>query len=222
LTCKQTRTLRDQEETILDLQRELALTYDQIVKLKAEKSSSIKCNCSSKHWTVVKDKSQRRNKSLCSTDDLNFNVELSNKFEALTMSEPAGVAQLKKKEDGKRIVNRNNSSNNKCNTKKVLLVGSSHVRGLCEHLHSILGDEYMVTNIFKPNATHGNVVVELKELSKDFTKDHVIIVGGPGNSLDRDLNYKIENYINNLYFGILGWLYSNIHNHRLRHKRTIT
>jgi hypothetical protein len=138
LTCKQTRTLRDQEETILYLQRELALAYDQIVKLKAENSSSIKCNCSSKHWTVVKAKSQRRNKSLCSTEDLNFNVELSNKFEALTMSEPAGVAQLKKKEDGKLIFNRNNSSNSKCNTKKVLLLGSSHGRGLRECLHSIL------------------------------------------------------------------------------------
>jgi hypothetical protein len=72
------------------------------------------------------------------------------------MSEPAGVAQLKK-EDGKLIVNRNNSSNNKCNTKKVLLVGSSHGRGLHERLHSILEDEYMVTNIFKPKVTHGNV-----------------------------------------------------------------
>jgi hypothetical protein len=57
----------------------------------------------------------------------------------------------------------------------------------------------MVTNIFKPNATLGNVVGELKELSKDLTKDdHVIIVGGPGNSLGRDLNYKIENDINSI------------------------
>jgi trans-2-enoyl-CoA reductase len=50
----------------------------------------------------------------------------------------------------------------KCNTKKVLLLGSSHGRGLHERLHSIVGDEYMVTNIFKPNATLGNVVGELK------------------------------------------------------------
>jgi hypothetical protein len=35
--------------------------------------------------------------------------------------------------------------------------------------------------------------------SKDFTKDgNVIIVGGPGNSLDRDLNYKTENEINSI------------------------
>jgi hypothetical protein len=57
----------------------------------------------------------------------------------------------------------------------------------------------MVTNIFKPNATLGNVAGELKALSKDLTKDdHVIIVGGPGNSLGRDLNYKTENDMDNI------------------------
>jgi hypothetical protein len=57
----------------------------------------------------------------------------------------------------------------------------------------------MDTSIFKPNATLGKVVGELKKLSKDLTKnDHVIIVGGPGNSLDRDLNDKIENDMDNI------------------------
>jgi hypothetical protein len=57
----------------------------------------------------------------------------------------------------------------------------------------------MVTNIFKPNATLVNVVGELKTLRKDLTKDdQVIIVGGPGNSLDRDLNDKIENSMDNI------------------------
>jgi hypothetical protein len=48
------------------------------------------------------------------------------------------------------------------------------------------------------NVTLGNVVGELKALTKDLTKDdHVIIVGEPGNSLDRDLNCKIENDMDN-------------------------
>jgi hypothetical protein len=50
----------------------------------------------------------------------------------------------------------------------------------------------MVTNIFKPNATLDNVVGELK------APDHVIIVGGSGNSLDSDLNYRNENDIDNI------------------------
>jgi hypothetical protein len=43
--------------------------------------------------------------------------------------------------------------------KKVLLLGSSHGRGLRERLHSILRDENMVTNIFKPNATVNYCVI---------------------------------------------------------------
>jgi hypothetical protein len=89
------------------------------------------------------------------------------------MSGPSGVAQLKKKEDAKPIV-----STKKC--KKVLLLGSSHSGGLCERLHSLLGDEYMLTNIFKPCATLDNVVGELTALSKDFTKDEdqgIVLIG---------------------------------------------
>jgi hypothetical protein len=57
----------------------------------------------------------------------------------------------------------------------------------------------MITNMFKPNATLDHVVGELKALSKDFTKDdHVIIVAEPGNSLDGDLNHRIEIDIDNI------------------------
>jgi hypothetical protein len=193
LTYKQTRILREQEETILDQQGELALAYDQIDNLKAENSSSIKCNCLSTHWTEVLAKLQCRSKGLSSSEDPNFNVKLSNIFDVLTVSEPEGVARLKIKEDAKPTVN--NKNNKKC--RKVLLLGSSHCRGLRECLHSVLGDEYMVTNVFKPNAILGNVVGEHKTLSKDLIKnDHVIIVGGPG--LDRDLNCKIENDMDNI------------------------
>jgi hypothetical protein len=80
--------------------------------------------------------------------------------------------------------------------RKVLLLGSSHDTGLCEQLHSTHADEYTVTSIFKPNAALGDVV-DLTTLSKDLTKDNVIIVGGPGNSLERDLNYQIEKDLDN-------------------------
>jgi hypothetical protein len=106
------------------------------------------------------------------------------------MSEPPRVAQLKKKEGGKVLVSDNNS-NRKGKIGKVLLLGSSDDRGLREHLHSVLWGEYMVKNIFKPSAVLGSVVGELKALSKYFTTDdHVIVLGGPGNSLDMDPNYK--------------------------------
>jgi hypothetical protein len=42
-----------------------------------------------------------------------------------------------------------------------------------------------------------NVVENLGKLSKNFTKqDHIVIVGGPGNSLDSNYNYAGQKDIN--------------------------
>jgi trans-2-enoyl-CoA reductase len=59
-------------------------------------------------------------------------------------------------------------SNKKC--KKVLLLGSSHGRGLHGQLHSAFGDEYAVTSIFKLNAALRDVVGDLRALSIDLTE----------------------------------------------------
>jgi hypothetical protein len=51
--------------------------------------------------------------------------------------------------------------------------------------------------IFKANVTLAKVVEDLGKLGKDLTKqDHIIIVGGPGNNLDRDYYYPIEKDVN--------------------------
>jgi hypothetical protein len=72
---------------------------------------------------------------------------------------------------------------------KSLVLGSSHGRGIRHRPQNAVGDAYTVTSIFKPNA----------DLSKDLTKeDKVVIVGGPGNSLDRNLNYQIEKNISDI------------------------
>jgi hypothetical protein len=44
-----------------------------------------------------------------------------------------------------------------------------------------------------------NVLDDLKAPSNDMTKnDHALIVEGPGNSLDRDQNYEIEEDLNSI------------------------
>jgi hypothetical protein len=49
----------------------------------------------------------------------------------------------------------------------------------------------------KPNAPLTNVVENSTKLGKNFTKqDHIVIVGGPENSLDRNYNYSREKDIN--------------------------
>ena len=60
-------------------------------------------------------------------------------------------------------------------------------------LHEHLGTEYEITNIFKPNAPLDDVDEYLEKIGNDLTKQcHIIIVGGPRNSLDRNYHYSIE------------------------------
>jgi hypothetical protein len=60
-------------------------------------------------------------------------------------------------------------------------------------LQNHLGTEYKVTSIFKPSVPLENVIEDLANLGKDLTKeDHIVIVGGPGNSLERNYHYSIE------------------------------
>jgi len=64
-------------------------------------------------------------------------------------------------------------------------------------LQKHLGTEYEVTIIFQRNAPLENVVEDLANLGKDLTKkDHFVIVGGPGNSLERNYHYSIEKDLN--------------------------
>jgi hypothetical protein len=64
-----------------------------------------------------------------------------------------------------------------------------------------MGDaySYAVTSIFKPNADLSNVTGDIENLCKGLNKeDQVVIVGGPGSSLDRNLNYQIEKDISDI------------------------
>jgi hypothetical protein len=77
------------------------------------------------------------------------------------------------------------------------LLGSSHGIEVGPMLLEHLSTEYIVTSIFKPNAPLANIVEDLWKLGKDFNKrDHIVTVGGPGQSLDRNYHYQIEKDIN--------------------------
>jgi hypothetical protein len=59
--------------------------------------------------------------------------------------------------------------------------------------HIRVSIKLLFTSLFKPNAPLANVVEDLGKFGKNLTKrDHVVIVGGPGNSLDRNYHYSIE------------------------------
>jgi hypothetical protein len=65
--------------------------------------------------------------------------------------------------------------------RKILVVGSSHGRGIGQKLQNAMGDAYAVTSIFKPNVDLSNVTEDTGNLCKGLTKeDQAVIVGGPG------------------------------------------
>jgi hypothetical protein len=62
-----------------------------------------------------------------------------------------------------------------------------------------MGDAYAVTSIFKPNADLSNVSGDIENLCKGLNiENQVVIVGGPGNNLYRNLNYQIEKDISDI------------------------
>jgi hypothetical protein len=81
--------------------------------------------------------------------------------------------------------------------RKILLLGSSHGRDIEPMLKEDMGNKFDIVSTFKPNAPLTKVVEDLGKLGKGLTKqDHIAIVGGPGNSLDRNHYYSVEEDVN--------------------------
>jgi hypothetical protein len=77
-----------------------------------------------------------------------------------------------------------------------LFLGSSHGRNTGTMLQGNLGNKFYTISIFELNAPLSGVVVDLRKLGKGLTKqDHIVIVGGPGKSLDRKYYYSVKKYI---------------------------
>jgi hypothetical protein len=75
--------------------------------------------------------------------------------------------------------------------RKILLLGSSHGREIDFILQENQGTKFDVCSIFKPNASLAKVVENIAKLGKDTKHDHVVIVEGPGNSLELHYHYAL-------------------------------
>jgi hypothetical protein len=123
-------------------------------------------------------------------------IKLSNKFsvlatDTLEVAQQSPVLLKHGSREWKSFTGKNKSK------RKILLLGSSHARGIGPMLQENLGSKFDICIIFKPNAPLANVVEDLGKLCKDLTKqDHIIIVGRPENSLDRNYHYSIEDDLN--------------------------
>ena len=131
----------------------------------------------SDNW--IKPKNSRSRACKLSADDVSY-IGLSNKFSILDVDQQSqGLLE----HEGMKVKSLKGKS--KVRRKKVLLLGSSHGQDIGPMLQEHLGTEYEVTSIIKLNAPLENVVEDLENLGKD----HIVIVGGPGNSLDRNFKY---------------------------------
>jgi hypothetical protein len=122
-------------------------------------------------------------------------VKLNNKFsvlatDSLEFAQQSPVLLKHGGREQKSFTEKNKSK------RKIYLLGSSYGRGIGPMLQENLGSKFDICSIFKPNAPPANVE-DLGKFGKDLTKqDHIIIVGGPGNSLDRNHHYSIEADLN--------------------------
>lgn len=181
--CSRDRKIVEQEGKIAALQAQLEQAREDLNRLRREKGKE--------RWEVAT--GNRRNRPRTLSDS--FVVNVKNKFDLLLQLETdepqTEVGVERAQQTFSRKLNKNVGKSAK--RKKVLLLGSSHARGVGQLLQDQLGSEYQVTNFFKPSAGLGQVTEDLGSLCKDFTKeDTVVIVGGPGNSIDRDPGYNIE------------------------------
>lgn len=191
--CRCKALVSSHENTILGLRKELELARSEIESLKLASKNRSK----SPEFKVYSNTKRRRSFG-CSRDKIP-ELELSNRFSALTVAEvgsslalPEEVPTAPSLETGSALRSKPGKESSDAK-RRVLVVGSSHARGIRERLQAKLGEEYTVTSIFNPNAGLSHVAGNVRDFAKDLNKeDHVVIVGGPGNSLDRNLNYTIE------------------------------
>lgn len=180
--CNRDRKIMEQEGKIAALQAELDKARETLSRLRREKGEQ--------RWEVATGK--RGNRLRTVSDSFVLNVK--NRFDLLPQSgsdEPhVAVTVERTQQTFKKDLKKVGKTEKR---KKVLLLGSSHGRGVGQLLQEELGPGYQVTNVFKPNAGLGQVTEDIGSLCKDFTmEDTVVIVGGPGNSIDRNCEYSIE------------------------------
>jgi hypothetical protein len=186
MSCKYQKHIKYQEGRIRYLELELKAARDETDSLKNRNICNIKGDKGNANDIWLKPKNSKSRARRFSADDVS-QISLSNKFSLLKVDQDQGLL----KHNDMKI--RSPTVKSKTQKKKILLLGSSHGRDIGPMLQTHLGTEYEVTSIFKPNAPLENVVEDLANLGKDLTKkDHIIIVGGPGNSLERNCHYSIE------------------------------
>lgn len=180
--CSRDRIIAEQEGKIRALQADLDRAREELKRLRGEEGKQ--------RWEVVAGNRGHRKRTVSDS----FTIGTTNRFALLPqLSKEEAPVEVDVVKMQQNLTRKPTVSKKVDGRRKVLLLGSSHGRGVGQILQEKLGDRYQVTNFFKPSACLSQVVEDIGSLCKDFSKqDHVVIVGGVGNSIDRDQGYSIE------------------------------
>jgi len=191
MSCKYQKHVKHQEGRIRYLELELKAAKDETDILKNRyMSNKIRDNDNTNDvWFKRKNSKSRAHRF--SANNMS-RIRLSNKFSVLEFDQQ-NPGLLKHKDMKTELLTGKSNSRKK----KILLLGSSHGQDIGPLLQNHLGTECEVTSIFKPNASLENIVEDLANLGEVLTKkDHIVIVGGPGNNLERNHHYSIKKDLN--------------------------
>jgi len=191
MSCKYQKHIKHQEGRIRYLELELRAARDEINSLKNRNTSNLVRDSDNTNDIWLKPKNPKSRARRYSAIDMSH-VRLSKKFSVLEADQQNQGLLKHKDMKIKSLTGKSNSQK-----KKILLLRSSHGWNIGPLLQNHLGTEYEVTSIFKPNAPLENIVEDLENLGKDLTKkDHIVIVGGPENRLERNYHYSIKKDLN--------------------------
>lgn len=80
--------------------------------------------------------------------------------------------------------------------KKVLLLCDQYGKGVRSSLQKLLGNDFQVTAVIKPNAQLNQILANCKEICKDFTKsDYIIIMAGSNDRTPLDFQSVLYYYL---------------------------
>lgn len=122
------------------------------------------------------------------------------------------VQTIVKTDNSKKDTRTLRRENDKKNS--ILILGDSNATEFSKILSHLLGDDYIITSYVKHNAMFGEIIGDIQNLTKNFTKkDYVIIMGGSVDALKGslpkplDINKlkSVSNYTNLVLFSVPLW-----------------
>lgn len=83
--------------------------------------------------------------------------------------------------------------------KQIFIIADQQGRGIRQYLQKLIGDEFLVTSLWKPGAKMCDLLSSYKqELTSLTCSDYVIVMGGVNDKSPVEFKYHVESWVNNI------------------------